>query len=208
MTRFLFMRHGETEWNAAGNRYCGVTDVRLNDRGRAQAQDTGRWLADEGASLLFSSPLARAVETAEIVGGYLGAPNRTDSRLREVDFGLWEGLTAPEVMSRHPDNYREWLEGVGRARAGERGETASEVAGRMADWAAETGERYPESTILVVSHSTAIRLFISSTLGMPLHRYRRLVCGNASLCDCRWRGRDNMEWVSLNGHFRSRGVRC
>ena len=202
MTRFLFLRHGETEWNVAGNRYCGVTDVLLNDRGRAQAHDAAQWLAEEGASLLFSSPLSRAMETADIVGGNLGMSNRTDGRLKEVDFGRWEGLTAAEVMSRHSGNYRQWREGVGDARAGERGETASEVAARMADWAAEMGARYPESTIVVVSHSTAIRLFISSTLGMPLHRYRRLVCGNASLCDCRWRGRDDVEWARINAPVR------
>ena len=95
MTTLLLVRHGETDWNADG-RLQGHTDRPLNDYGRAQARGSPTELAGEELEAIYASDLARARETAEIVGGRLGLPVVLDADLREKDWGTWEGLTAVE----------------------------------------------------------------------------------------------------------------
>ena len=95
MTTLLLVRHGETDWNADG-RLQGQTDRPLSDFGRRQAQQLAEELADEELEAIYSSDLARARETAEIVGERVGLAVALDPALREKDWGTWEGLTAVE----------------------------------------------------------------------------------------------------------------
>jgi broad specificity phosphatase PhoE len=95
MTTLLLVRHGETDWNAEG-RLQGHTDRPLSDYGRRQAQQLAGELEDEELEAIYSSDLARARETAEIVGERLGLPVVLDPDLREKDWGTWEGLNAVE----------------------------------------------------------------------------------------------------------------
>src|SRR5437870_10210961 len=95
MTTLLLVRHGETDWNRDGG-WQGGSDTRLNDLGREQA----RALADEldgNIDVVYSSDLARARETADIVAAKLQLEVRVDPRLRERSFGSWEGLTTLEI---------------------------------------------------------------------------------------------------------------
>ena len=92
MTTLLLVRHGETDWNAEG-RLQGHTDTPLNDYGRRQAAALGEDLAGDGIDAVYSSDLARARETAEIVAGRLGLPVVLEPGLREKNWGSWEGLT-------------------------------------------------------------------------------------------------------------------
>ncbi|MBX3536487.1 MAG: histidine phosphatase family protein [Chelatococcus sp.] len=101
-----FVRHGETDWNAEG-RLQGQRDTSLNDRGRRQADEVGRFLPDlvPGFAELdyVASPLSRTRETMERLRAAAGLPVddfRRDERLREVSFGIWEGMTWKEVRSR------------------------------------------------------------------------------------------------------------
>ena len=95
MTTLLLVRHGETDWNAEG-RLQGHTDRPLNEHGRNQAKELADRLAGEGADAIYASDLARAKETAEIVGARLGLPVMIDADLREKNWGNWEGLTGDE----------------------------------------------------------------------------------------------------------------
>ena len=139
------IRHGETAFNAAG-RYQGHVDSPLTPLGVAQAQASAALLAAEFRHAppppIWTSPLGRALATAEIVGAALpGAPIRPDPRLREISMGRWDGLTRaeieagwPGVRRRHPP--REWMlnapegERIGpvRARLGAVLEAASAAA--------------------------------------------------------------------------------
>lgn len=111
--RLYYVRHGLTDWNAAG-RLQGHHDVPLNQTGREQAAQCGQILGDllarEGRAATdfdyVSSPLSRARETMDIMRAILGvAPTgyRIEPRLTEISFGEWEGLTYAEVMLRDPD---------------------------------------------------------------------------------------------------------
>jgi broad specificity phosphatase PhoE len=90
VTTLLLVRHGETDWNAEG-RLQGHTDMPLNDLGRRQARALADELAGDGIEAVYSSDLARASETAEIVAERLGLPVGLDPDLREKDWGTWEG---------------------------------------------------------------------------------------------------------------------
>jgi broad specificity phosphatase PhoE len=111
--RLIFVRHGETPYNAE-SRLQGQRDIPLAARGRDQASAVGRALRAhigveldrlEAAEAYVASPLARARETMELARGAMGLPPRRfrlDARLMEVAFGDWEGLTWPEVQARDP----------------------------------------------------------------------------------------------------------
>jgi broad specificity phosphatase PhoE len=104
-----FIRHGQTDWNKI-QRYQGQTDIPLNDTGRAQAARNGCVLGETlGAARehldFVASPLERAVETMEIVRANMGLPARpfrTDDRLKEQNFGHWEGLIWSELPALDP----------------------------------------------------------------------------------------------------------
>jgi broad specificity phosphatase PhoE len=108
MPIIVFLRHGETDWNAEG-RVQGQKDVPLNARGRSQAQRNGetlkRAVADVAQFDFVASPLGRARETMEIARVAMGLDPkayRIDDRLREVTFGRWEGFTTEEIRTREP----------------------------------------------------------------------------------------------------------
>jgi broad specificity phosphatase PhoE len=109
VTKLLLVRHGETDWNRDG-RWQGGSDTRLNDLGREQARALAEQL-DGDIDVLYSSDLARARETAEIVAAKLGLEVRLDPRLRERGFGSWEGLTMPEIEERFAESHRRWRSG-------------------------------------------------------------------------------------------------
>jgi len=105
----ILIRHGLTIWNHEF-RYQGHTDIELSEEGVKQAQALQKRLAGEKLDAIYSSDLSRAVQTASIIA----KPHRleliTDSRLREVNFGVWEGLNFKEIESRYPDLLKTWLE--------------------------------------------------------------------------------------------------
>ncbi len=109
MTRILLVRHGRTE-DAAARRYSGRRDVPLDEYGREQARILAGRLAGEAIDLALTSDLARAVLTAGIILGGRPVSAVPDPRLREIDFGLWEGLTHEEILARDGEAYRRWLD--------------------------------------------------------------------------------------------------
>src|SRR3954451_10202115 len=95
MTRLLFVRHGETDWNAEG-RLQGHTDRALNEYGRRQAHELADRLVGDGVAAIYASDLARAKEAAEIIAARLDLPVVVDPDLRERNWGNWEGLVPSE----------------------------------------------------------------------------------------------------------------
>ena len=129
----LILRHGQTEWNAAG-RYQGSRDSPLTTLGRDQARAQGAILAALGARLrgfdLRVSPQGRALETAALALAPLGLTARPDPRLREIAVGAWEGLTRAEIAARYPlqdDDHFWWMD------AAPGGEGHDAVAARSAE---------------------------------------------------------------------------
>lgn len=119
-SRVVLWRHGQTDMNLTG-RIQGARDFPLNDTGLRQAREAAAALAPLGPSLIVSSPLARARQTAEALSSLVGVDVEADDRLKERSFGLFEGLTGAEIEERFPEQYRAWRqakepEGVGAER--------------------------------------------------------------------------------------------
>ena len=105
--RLLLVRHAETDWNRE-RRYQGWRDTPLSESGRGQAEAVARLLAGERLAAVWSSPLARARDTAAAIAGPQDLPVREAAAFKEMRFGEWEGLTSAEVRARFPVLYQDW----------------------------------------------------------------------------------------------------
>ena len=109
MLHLMLVRHGETEWNAQ-RRYQGQSDVLLSDLGMRQAELIAERLAGQKIDAVYASDLKRALETARVIAGKSGLALLTDPRLRELKFGILEGLTFDEAQARYPQMIAAWIE--------------------------------------------------------------------------------------------------
>ncbi|MEU6674932.1 histidine phosphatase family protein [Streptomyces sp. NPDC046853] len=172
MTDFILVRHGETVWHAE-NRYAGRTDVPLTDLGRGQAAALAEWAATAGLSAVWSSPLSRARLTAEPAAAACGLPARVDERLSELDFGRGDGLTRDEMREQFPEELAAFLDDpVDHHLPG--GEDPRKAAARAADCLAGIARQEPHGRVLLVAHSTLVRVLLCHLLGIPLGDYRRV----------------------------------
>lgn len=188
MTFLALVRHGETEWNAQ-RRLQGSSDIPLNATGRAQAVRAGTQLADRPWDVLVSSPLSRASETADIIGGHLGLTvSATHPGLAERHFGQAEGVTDYEAWDRWPDGMYPGLE------------PREEVRRRGLAVLGDIVDRHSGSSVVAVSHGGLIRAVIGAVHGRPAPRI--LNAGVTTL------HHDGRHWavLSINGVAIDRGA--
>jgi broad specificity phosphatase PhoE len=185
VTTLILVRHGETDWNAQ-HRWQGHSDTRLNDAGREQARLLAEGLPDVDA--LYSSDLARARETAEILAGKIGLEVRFDERLRERGFGSWEGLTMDEIESAYPDDKRRWLAGTGPGALD--AEPFEAFATRVGCFVEAVGQRHAGEKVLVVAHGGTIRVVHALATGLDYVRDHRAIPAVANCGSSRFAFRD------------------
>jgi probable phosphoglycerate mutase len=152
---FWLIRHAESTWNAAG-RWQGQEDPPLSERGRRQAAGLARALAGEGVESLITSDLARAFETASIVGRALGLQPRPEPALRELDAGAWSGLPRSEIARRDAEALVRFDSGDANTPAGG-GETRRDVARRARRALLAIGRENASCRLAVVTHAGVIR---------------------------------------------------
>ena len=180
MLNIYLLRHGETQWNADGNKYCGHTDIPLTEKGISQANQVYEQFQGMEFSQVYSSPLQRAAKTAQIASGTHNVIS--DDRLIEVDFGNWEGKTKEEFIPENETLWQNWERHPETTKAGESGETASEVIERVDDFFSSIVQKHSDGeTILVVAHNGINRLYMAHKLGMPLNAYRKIVQENSRI---------------------------
>jgi len=162
----VLVRHGETDWNAE-ERAQGHTDVPLNSVGRAQAVVVARVLAELEPTRLWSSDLARALQTAELVAVATGLDIEPDPRLREYDMGLRSGLTRADFAQRFPREYAAWLAGdSSHPVPGE--ESIAQVHARVVPALRECLAALAEGeTGIVVMHGGCLKVGVMGLLGWP-----------------------------------------
>lgn len=155
-TEILLVRHGETEWSAAG-RHTGRTDIPLTAHGEAQARALPPLLDDRRLSLVLSSPLQRAWCTAELAGldGIVTEPG-----LEEWDYGDYEGLTTAQIREAKPD-WNLWRDGVPG------GETIDQVAARAEAVLERAVSALGQGDVALVSHGHLLRVLATRWLGLP-----------------------------------------
>jgi broad specificity phosphatase PhoE len=169
VTKLLLLRHGETDWNL-GNRFQGHADPPLNETGRVQARALSATLAGRPFAALYSSPLRRAFETAEIVAEPHGLRPAAAEGLREVDVGAWQGLTRAEVEERFPAQFERWLS---FGQGWEDGESYEQMSRRVVATLFEIAGRHEGETVLVVTHGGPIRAAIAAAQGVSHSEARR-----------------------------------
>ena len=177
MTTFLLIRHGDTD--AIGSVMAGwAPGWHLNERGRKQAEALGERLANLPIQAVYTSPLERAIETAEPIARRHGLEPRLVQGVGEIRIGDWEGIAISEL-----DRREDWRR-FNAFRSGTRapgGELMIETQARMIrelDW---MRVRHPEETVAVVSHGDPLRSILAYFLGIPLDLVLRLEIGTASL---------------------------
>jgi broad specificity phosphatase PhoE len=166
--RLTLIRHGPTAWNAA-RRFQGRSDIPLSAQGRAHARALASALRLEGFDKVYSSDLGRALETARVIAEASGAQIVTDARLREFDFGRWEGLTWEEIVAAYPA-----LVGstptAAKQYAPDEGESFADVRGRVQEFLDELLAQQQDSPIGVVTHAGALHAFFAA-LGLEASHF-------------------------------------
>ncbi len=156
MLHITLIRHGPTDWNEAG-RFQGNTDLPLSERGRAQARAIAKALHGDGVRAVYSSDLRRARETARAVADAYGVPLVEDARLREFDFGRWEGLTWDEILAQDPELAR-GARSAARYYRPDGGESFELVRRRVRAFLDDVIAR-GETPVAVVTHAGALHAF-------------------------------------------------
>jgi broad specificity phosphatase PhoE len=162
MTHIYLIRHGRTAWNHS-DRLQGWADEPLDAVGLAQAASLAGWLADTTFDAIYSSPLRRARQTAEIMARPHGLPVRFDDRLRERNVGEWTGLTLDEARARAPERFLDDWREIGAPG----GEGQAALAGRVAAALDDIVVAHPEGTVAVVSHGGSLSAALAHVLGIP-----------------------------------------
>lgn len=171
-TTLLLARHGQTVWHAE-NRYAGISDVPLTDTGRAQAEALGRWAAAHPVDAIWTSPLSRAVATADPACRALGLTPHREPDLRECDFGVLEGRTLAEFAAEDPAA-AEAFRTDPVAHPFPEAEDPVAAAGRGAAALRRIAAAHPGGRVLVVAHNTLLRLVLCTLLSIPPREYRRV----------------------------------
>jgi len=173
--RIILWRHGRTEWNAVG-RGQGQLDVPMDDTGRNQALLAAPYVAALGPDVIISSDLSRAIETAAAVAELTGLAVREDSRLREMNLGVMQGLTREESRVQFP-------EVVAAFERGEPGAGGREGPEALMDRAVPAVLEVDADALLVVSHGGTIRAVLNALLKVRRDRWRSAL---GPLGNCRW----------------------
>ena len=168
--KIYLLRHGETTASQSGG-YCGSLDPELTPSGRLMAEDFAQAYAALPWAAIVSSPLKRAVATAQPLGEKTGLQIQLHNGLKEMAFGLWEGKCPEEVDCEFHDDYIRWLTDPGwNAPTG--GQNGVEIARNSSIIIEEIKNTYASGNVLVVSHKATIRIMLCSLLGIDIGRFR------------------------------------
>ena len=177
MAKLILARHGETEWNV-GKVFRGRADVNLNEVGIKQAELLGKHLCHLGLEAIYSSPVKRALDTANIVARCMEVAVCISEGLTDFDFGEWQSLSEQEVKRLYPDILNEWQSSPHKVRM-PGGENLDDVTKRTAEVVDEVLSRH-HGNVLLVSHRVVLKVLICSLLGLDNSHFWNIsqdVCG-------------------------------
>jgi broad specificity phosphatase PhoE len=179
-TTIILVRHGQTEWNRV-ERFRGQADVLLNATGLAQAEATGQRIAAAWTSAaIYSSPLSRAVKTAEAIAAacnqqkHTSLAVQTHAGLSDISFGEWQGLTPEEVRRRWPGMADAWFE-VPHTVHIPGGESLDRLRQRAMDAVHQLAHQHTGQTIVLVGHTVVNRVILLGVLGLGNERFWHLM---------------------------------
>jgi len=178
----IVWRHGQTDHNASGI-WQGQLDTPLSDKGREQALTAAGALAAYNPSVIVSSDLQRAADTARALGSRIGVQVRYDERLREVHAGLWQGMTAGDVAEQFPVEQAALMAGEDIPR-GVYGESMGQVAARTRAAVEDVlADLPPGDCAVLTTHGVAGRTVVAGMVGLDQHAAWQSFAG---LHNCHW----------------------
>jgi broad specificity phosphatase PhoE len=202
--RLIVLRHGETDWNREG-RYQGCIDTRLSREGHVQSAAAAWALAQRRLAAVYSSPLARARETADLIAAPHGLTVSEDPAFAEICHGLWEGLTVEQVRSEFPDLYAAWQERPHTVTMPE-GESLAGVSERVFNRLNRLRADHDTETVCLVTHGSPLRLLLLDVLGCSLDRFWMFHCASTGISEIEYgEGRTILRLMNSVGHL-DRGV--
>jgi broad specificity phosphatase PhoE len=164
MTRIYLIRHGTTEWNRE-EVFRGRVECPLNDTGQAEARATAAYFQGIKIDRIYSSPLARASETAGAIAAGRGVEVILESAFTDLDFGEWQGHPLKEVREKYPDLYRAWRERPQDVTF-PKGENLDQVRTRSWEKLLRIAQGNPDRTVVIVSHRVINKVLLCAALGL------------------------------------------
>jgi len=177
MTEIILARHGETEWNVA-EVFRGQIDIDLNETGVKQAELLSGYLSTSAIAAVYSSPLKRALKTAEIIAQPHKLEVDVDPDLIDFNFGKWQGLSHQEVKEKYRDLYATWITHPEQVRIPD-GEALEDVSKRVIRVRNKVIENH-RGTVVIVGHRVVNKVMICTLLGLDNSHFwkiRQDTCG-------------------------------
>lgn len=189
-TRIYLIRHGQTESNH-NKIYQGRIDNDLNQSGKIQAKAMAQYLAGQPLAAVYSSPLKRALATAQPVAGAHDLPVRVAADLQEMNFGLWEGLSFEQIQSDFPQLAARWLDTFYEVDLPE-GESFIKLGQRVGPAFRQIVAQHQGQEVALIAHGGVNCVIICDCLGLPYSQLRTWWQDNGALSllendGCSWR---------------------
>jgi len=164
LTRFILIRHGQTGWNKQ-ERFRGWVDIDLDETGRRQAQAAARRVSPWGVSAIYSSPLKRALATAQALADIAGLGVNAIDGITDMHFGVWQGMSITEVKDSYPDQFDQWCNRPDALEIPD-GETLEDVRIRSVAAIEELATSHEGQTIAVFTHRVVCKVLLCHVLGL------------------------------------------
>ena len=185
MTKLLLIRHGQSVSNVQGV-FTGHLDLALTELGHRQAQLTAEFIHKNYAvDAVYASDLCRAADTGRAVAEPLGLAVHTDTRLREIYAGIWEGRSFDELTANFPA-YAVFRGDIGVCQT-DGGESVAQLSRRVLEAVGEIAQSNPGKTVVIATHATPIRAIMTHCLGKGLNEMKDVPwVTNASVTEVMW----------------------
>lgn len=170
MLNIYFVRHGQTLLSRE-NMFCGASNPPLTEEGHQMAQALADYYGDLKWKAIYTSPMIRTRQTAAPLAKRTGLKIRTETGLKEISYGKWEGYPVGDVHKKWPEDHIKWLADPGwNAPTG--GETSNQICARAMPVIDKIRNRHRDGNVMVISHKATIRIILCSFLGIDVGRFR------------------------------------
>lgn len=175
----FLVRHGETDWNRAPKRLQGKRDIPLNQNGLSQAKCLSEFFKEEDIAAVYSSPLQRAYQTAEIINRFHNLSIIMEEQLVEMEFGIWEGEIVTRIQHDQPHLWEQWKENPQELKL-PRAESLLKLVNRSMEAVRRVSAMLGRKKI-IVTHGAFLRAAMLGFSGRPLSSFNKYEQGNASI---------------------------
>ena len=179
MTQLILVRHGQTAWNKQPH-FRGRADIELDETGLAQAEATAARVAQWPVSAVYSSPLKRAMATAQAIAEKLDIAVQPHDGLLDIYFGSWQGLTAQQAREDNGELLESWLKKPQKVTFPQ-GESLTHVRDRISGALDELTAKHRDETIVLVSHVVVLKVLLCYVLGLDNSHFWKIEQGTCAI---------------------------